>query len=35
MSDERQALTDKAFGGFDKDGCGSIEVADLQKAFNC
>lgn len=35
MNPKRQALADKAFLKFDKDGNGAIEAADLKGIYNC
>jgi len=34
MNAKRQAMTDKAFLKFDKDGNGTIEAADLKGVYN-
>lgn len=34
MNAKRQAMTDKAFLKFDKDGNGTIEAADLKGIYN-
>lgn len=31
----RQAIIDKAFLKFDKDGCGLISITDIRAVFNC
>jgi Ca2+-binding EF-hand superfamily protein len=35
MNAQRQAIADKAFLKFDKDGSGQIEAADLRGVYNC
>ena len=35
LNAKRQALVDKAFLKFDKDGNGCIEAADLRGVYNC
>ena len=35
MNAKRQAMADKAFLKFDKDGNGRIEAADLKGVYNC
>ena len=35
MNAQRQAMVDKAFFKFDKDGSGEITAADLRGVYNC
>ena len=35
LNAKRQALVDKAFLKFDKDGSGEVTAADLQGVYNC
>lgn len=35
MNPRRQAITDKAFLKFDKDGNGYIDAQDLKGVYNC